>query len=220
MFAINGAPLDEVWGFKPKVVKNKTLKRGNINNTTKMYDDIIDAYIDDFKPAETKRTSNKRVSFKPVIEYYDDTANIAATQRQQEQHTRTTALPPKLQCNTQVSPSLSSDYTEDALEYQRFFQGDHMFPATQQVHNTESNIHDNNEQVNDEASYVHTYDEQSLVHTPQNDDYQQQIIYNDPERVVESGTQTQIIELFLYIISGLLLIVILEQILHLGLYLR
>jgi hypothetical protein len=229
MFAISGAPIDEVWGVSRKGTKPFKPSRRINSGQTKVYDDIIDAYIDDFQPSAYQpelstsppnvvRQESQASSLSQSMNNYmisDEKPNQCQPKRSRR-------------CNTNVAPIVSSDLTEDALEYQRFFKHDNMFVQSEkEVVDEEYTIPD---AVTPESQYVNTDYELSqetpyINHHVDPETIQSRLPYisaeYEPAKLAYQQSSTEYyIELLLYIISGILLIFILEQILHLGLYLR
>lgn len=218
MFAIPGAPLDEVWGTKQaRPTRPKQVTKRTNTGPTKMYDDIIDAYIDDFQmpcdQAQITKDSPKhkrQVNILPDNDFYDVSPYF-----EQKQSMNQGTGGGKQRCSTNVTPVMSSDYAEDALEYQNFYKGDNMFARNEQP--TDQTIsEEHNSQIEDSgavgqegAMMPHQYTYQEHNRYPQN--------YNTLET---PSIHSQILELALYVMSGVILIFLLEQILHLGLYLR
>lgn len=222
MFTIAGAPLDEVWGGqKPKM--SKPSKRRS-NGPNKMYDDIIDAYIDDFQPSGHKQEHDEIV--KPTSrvssEFPDDYFNTSYINE------RKVVRNPSKKCVGEVLPSIS-EYNEEPLEYDRFFNGGNMFPAQKESHPHHQSMYDATPEQEEQIGDAYVPDEEAYQ-TNQNNHvlseyHQQQPYYTNqyqPQSFQphEASQSSQYIEMFMYIMSGILLIIILEQILHLGLYLR
>lgn len=237
MFAISGAPIDEVWGVSRKGTKPFKPSRRMNSGQTKVYDDIIDAYIDDFQPSgyqpeiSTAPPSVVRQESQASSSLNASTNFMISNEKQMRQQPKRSR-----RCNTNVTPIVSSDLTEDALEYQRFFKNDNMFVQSEkEVVDEEYPL----DVVTPESPYVNTDYELSqespvYVGTEFNRNVEPESIqrmgqvplahinaeYEPMKLPYQQSTTEHYIELLLYIISGILLIFILEQILHLGLYLR
>lgn len=226
MFSIQGASLDEVWGSSRPSKPSKSSKssyRKASNPNTKVYDDIIDAYIEDFKvPGETCKETNtkdnkvirKSVNVLPEESYYDVSPYFDADKSAR------THIGHAQKCNAEVMPTPSSDYAEDALEYRRFHKGDHMFFGNSDKPQPTITEEEDIPQVplNRVATEAEdmTYEERRYPTYEE----QQRMMYYEPQAQQPVSLQSQYIELALYIFSGVILIFLLDQILHLGLYIR
>lgn len=210
MFAISGAPLDEVWGL-PKKTKNGRRQHQRINTgPTKMYDDIIDAYIDDFENSTSTCSEEQRDTMSNMQrqgssmlpnEYYDVSPYM------QNSKARDSTPLARSKCTTQVIPVMSSDYVQDAMEYQDYYKPDNMFIQEEKANHVDGEYHQQHIAPEEEAQQqaarpIETYHYQSSMNQ------------------TSVPTNVLALELALYVLSGILLIFILEQILHLGLYLR
>lgn len=207
MFVIAGAPLDEVWGTQKKSAKPfKPTRRAN-TGPTKVYDDIIDAYIDDFQPSghapEISMPSKYQSKSKNTQDMYTPRAKSFSNNESTHRSTN--------HCGENVEPILSSDYAEDAMEYQRFFKDDNMFIASEQDSNS-AHAYGEDMVSNTHVHYPQQEVQQYTPHSANN--------FLEPLPLTSQNTSAHFIELFMYVVSGVILIFILEQILHLGLYLR
>lgn len=193
MFTIEGASLDEVWGQTRTPVKKVRKPR------RKEYDDIIDTYLNDFESSCNRvEQETPKVNIVPDQDYY----NVSPYFNERN------GIDTNKRRDVPVMPVNSSDYGEDALEYNRFFKQDNMFPTKTGDSNTET-LEETTQENQVHSEYTQSMHDSNAI-------YQQPMYYQHAPQ----STHSQYLELALYIVSGILLIFILEQILRLGLYLR
>lgn len=237
MFQIAGASLDEVWGGKQsKPTRAKICKPSNRNSSKDKYEDIMDAYLDDFNGScdlsydknnrdEISHSKYKGKFASSLNNYFNVTENAPKNTSFQNGSVK--------KCPENVMPV---EYDQDAMEYYRYFKSDNMFQKVESESdsssssaaarggnsNVDANVHTETEEEESRA-----YQEQ-VTQQEYNDYrnfYSAQQRMNDRE-AWEDQQQSQkspkylYIEMALYILSGIILIFLLEQILHLGLYLR
>lgn len=231
MFAIAGASLDEVWGnskpLKPSARSRsvRPQRAASAPKPTKVYDDIMEAYLDDFNSTcdqpSSKQHVPRNVGVLPESDFYEVSPYF-----NEKRSRKATGYAP---CKDEVEPLTSSEFANDALEYQRFFKGDHMFQARNEVVPEENDGSTMRGEVDEEV--MHAMGGNLVVEVEEeqmrrNRGYTQQEAYNhmyDVQRQYDDEPQLgsgQYVELGMYIFSGIVLIFLLEQILHLGLYLR
>lgn len=218
MLGIAGASLDEVWGNLGQPQKPQRANRSRAPNRKsmhpKVYDDIIEAYLDDFQSpcdqasSQSQKNNVKRVNVLPNNDFYDVSPYFNEQQSREDKSGK--------KCKESVAPILSTDFAEDAMEYQRYFKGDHMFEAGPDTTSIDaSHIEQETEQP--------IYEEAEHMITPESVYYEEQLPMQTPhiyKAGMPTSTTTQFLEMGLYILSGIILIFLMEQILHLGLYLR
>lgn len=221
MLSIDGASLDEVWGSpigrntsqKPKAKSGGSRKGG----PRKYYDNIMDAYLNDFDSSCIVNDEQPRNAFEgqqqmrevnvlPGQDFYDVSPYFPGKQ----EHDFNPIKPSK--CNNAVQPVESSDFTEDAMEYNRFFKEDNMFKGRG----------DTSVGVPEEASgnVVSGVPEEHVTYGVSQEYTNPHDYYHYQHQAATTTAQSQYIELALYLFSGLILIFMMEQILRLGLYLR
>lgn len=225
MFAIAGAPLDEVWGsskpLKPSGRSRSVRPRRASPKPTKVYDDIMEAYLDDFNPAcdKTSDAIGKQVSRNVGVLPESDFYEVSPYFHDKQARSYGGIAP----CNGQVAPLTSSEFANDALEYQRFFKNDHMFQGRKELVPEESEFAGTSD--NELRPDIRVEVEEEQLHRmhgakAQEEAYQYHDAYDERRVMQPDMGKGQYLDLGLYIFSGIILIILLEQILHLGLYLR
>jgi hypothetical protein len=240
------ASIDEVWCD----AKNKK-SSGSKNNKTdpacalykrrkggynKVYDDIIDTYLDDCgpskdpnKPYEGLLSSSLAMNGRSIAAD-DDQFDDMKFAPQQRQVLETTKREP---CNNREPvESIASSAYENSMGYDRFFDDDNMFQQKQSQQSQQSQLNFNRARspLQEEQS---NYDPQTaeLDDGPQQriqSNYIQEETYdnNDYLRTYTPESNSSLhnynywIELFLFVVSGIILIFVLEQVLQMGMYLR
>jgi hypothetical protein len=178
----------------------------------KVYDDVIDAYLDD---SPTVRPGSYNAADTDNIgRSYD----ITDSMYNKDIPSNELARPPKPQpCYTGVEASDTGIY-ENSLEYARFFSNDNMF---QRKYQQQSNLTDaqceeeilEQEMLPQEEESIH-YSNQESSH-----DYQPSYQYMTPN-FMPNNSFHQWMELALFVIGGIILIFIMEQFVQLGVNLR
>lgn len=214
MSLISYASLDEVWGEPfPKRSRDQSFKqRSKVksdpscglykkkdNKTTKTYEDIIDTYLDDTN--KSIAASSQRIDDEMSYEMYRPT------------HIYDTQVP-----DGYKEPSYSdTSYGVDSLEYERFFKNDNLF--VNQDKNNHVHIQDQQQAPPNEEEQrypiAHIQQAPASYHN-----FQNAFKYNINENIQPENKVSTYLEFGLYIVSGVFLIIILEQILRMGVYLK
>lgn len=207
------------------------------------FDNIVDAYMEEPYPSTIQEEAPTR-SYEPSRAYAQDVRdngqNYEVIDRPYRVATKTSPkpLPPFTDGYKIQGYALGDSYADDSLEYGRMFQEDNMFHASESMFKDRGNTKINsrrslspNEYYEEEDTYLTTQENQDRA-LPQEESpvsppityhrapQQEQEVYI-PRRVNESGTPTgrMYLDLTAYVVSGILLIYMMEQILQLGIYL-
>lgn len=178
-------------------------KRNSRNAYNKVYDDVLDTYLED--------DSSPHLDPKPRNIDGFPSGELTQMSRFNDQFDDRSLVPPRRiinpsppHCNTTPEPLMHASY-ENSLAYDRFYDEDQMFDG---AHN-EKHVPQEQRHITQE----HVYDEYlTQQEAPSN--------YNVHEApyttTTSSQSQQQWIELVLFILSGVFMIFLMEQILQLG----
>lgn len=196
---VSFAYVDEAWGAacappverqRRRPKKTETFEKNHREALPKVYDDIMETYL---QPC-TEDDELGGGSYGPLLP------------------PRTTQ-PAAQECR-QFDPSYNDIHLLEATEmpYQRFYKDDSMFYNS-------SNVAKESVPAMRNSDSTMVYDEMTGAppQTMENEDHQQPVVIPTTSRV---HTQSQVFDLIAYLLSGILLIVILEQILRIGMALR
>lgn len=202
---IEYANWDEVWGPPQK----RSSKKDPTCSLLKNYDNIVDAYLDE--PPRQSEMRPKRP--KPLCKEKPtcpDTLDSFYEPLMPKEKQRTAPIIPARQCEFNVQGAGEYDY-ESSLSFDRYFDENNLFCSTQQSNDQQQNEQDIT------STYIPYAEEESNVQWEHSPAIEEETHYNLHQQ--PSSTSQQYIDLTLYIISGIFIIFMMEQVLQLGIYL-
>lgn len=208
------AAYDEVWddnikrSRKSKKMDPACALYKKKDGRNKIYDNIIDSYIEtdgSYLGAEDK--SPLAHSSKDITMAEDAMNFLDVSPKPLGSFTDKYNYPKPQPCYDEVNGLADDSTAKDALEYERYYDQSNMFLA-----NTGRRCMPAQEQESfpEEEQQQYAQEEAQMYHMP----------YHLPPHPPPKSPQSMYIEFALFVISGLFLIFIMEQILHLGVYLR
>lgn len=204
---------DEVWDEslrKPKGKKRMDpacalYKKKDGRN--KVYDNIIDSYLETDGSYTPVESSSSYASDSRDVQLHTDAMELFELTKRQSKGGGT-PYPKPQPTYDEMSNTMESTTAQNAMEYERYYEKDNMFQQKLQNEHCHT-IHEAEEEMSEEAIHQETIRSMRTHIQP-----------TETPPIRQAYRASNMIDLALYVISGIFLIFIMEQILYMGTLLR